>query len=188
MSPCRPAIRTVIRIRTTATLSSSWIFVFPFLFIHTNPVVQAKFLEGHALSLFRTVCKAVTDFLDTPEGMSLSRWTHVKLGFKDTDILRHASVAQRCCQFLGTQVSDSACPGLPSLGRCDINVFELMYGLHGWLRQLQIHAAYYRWYDGFKRERKCCTVQKRSWAAIEASGASTAATVKRLLLSSTEFV
>ena len=72
-------------------------------------------------------------------------------GFQeDTDILRHASVAQRCCQFLGSQVSDSACPGLPSLGRCDINIFELVYGIHGWLRQLHIHAAYYRWYDTFR--------------------------------------
>ena len=112
--------------------------------------MHTKYLEGHALSLFRTVCKAATDFLSTPAGMSLSRWTHVKLGFKDTDILRHASVAQRCCQFLGTRVSNSAFIGLPSLSRGEINIFELMYGLHGWLRQLHIHAAYYRWYDAIR--------------------------------------
>ena len=74
----------------------------------------------------------------------------MKLGFKDTDILRHASVAQRCCQFLGTRVSNSAFIGLPSLSRGEINIFELMYGLHGWLRQLHIHAAYYRWYDAIR--------------------------------------
>ena len=39
-----------------------------------------------------------------------------------------------------------------------------------------------------KRGRRCSIVQKRSWAAIEASGISTAAIVKRLLLSSTHFV
>ena len=38
-----------------------------------------------------------------------------------------------------------------------------------------------------KRGRKCCTIQKRSWTAIEAGGASTVAVVKRLLLSATDF-
>ena len=38
-----------------------------------------------------------------------------------------------------------------------------------------------------KRGRKCCTLRKRSWTAIEASGASTVAVVKRLLLSATDF-
>ena len=38
-----------------------------------------------------------------------------------------------------------------------------------------------------KRGRKCCTLRKRSWTAIEASGASAVAVVKRLLLSATDF-
>ena len=38
-----------------------------------------------------------------------------------------------------------------------------------------------------QRGRRCSTIQKRSWAAVEAIGASTAATVKRLLLSSANF-
>ena len=38
-----------------------------------------------------------------------------------------------------------------------------------------------------KRGRKCCTLRKRSWTAIEAGGASTVAVVKRLLLSATDF-
>ena len=39
-----------------------------------------------------------------------------------------------------------------------------------------------------KRGRKLYTVQKRSWTAIEAEGASTVAVVKRLLLSPADFV
>ena len=39
-----------------------------------------------------------------------------------------------------------------------------------------------------RRGRKCYTVRKRSWTAIEADSARTAAAVKRLLLSSANFV
>ena len=31
-----------------------------------------------------------------------------------------------------------------------MNVFELVYAIHAWLRQLHIHCAYYRWHDDLK--------------------------------------
>jgi len=41
---------------------------------------------------------------------------------------------------------------------------------------------------GRRRGRRCCVVQKRSWAAIEADGFKTAAVVRRLLLLPAYFV
>ena len=62
----------------------------------SNFEIDEKVLEKFTLHYSMKV-KAMFDFLNTPEDIGPSRWTRLKLGFKDTDRLRHASVAQRCC-------------------------------------------------------------------------------------------
>ena len=55
-------------------------------------VKELNGLSDHILQAVNMLLK-----VRIPEDIGPSRWTRVKLGFKDTDRLRHASVAQRCC-------------------------------------------------------------------------------------------
>ena len=74
--------------------------LFEFLFAHADPAPQLRRPDPHALTLYRAVARAVDDFVASADASKIGRWGETKLHFKDTDILRNASVAARWCEFL----------------------------------------------------------------------------------------
>ena len=104
-----------------------------------------KYLERHALTFFRTVLKAVKDWMMQPSVCKeIDPWLKKKLGYADTDLLRNANVSQRFVHFF---LQRSCCPERLHADPAVIDVFHLIYGVHAWLRQIRIHSAFYKWYE-----------------------------------------
>ncbi len=94
-----------------------------------------------ALLLYEAFTLAVADFIKKKKD-TLGDWLPYKLRYRDTDVLRYATVAMRMVQSLtsfATNVEDA-----PPPNRRQIDVVELMYALHRWRRQVHIISAYLR--------------------------------------------
>ena len=98
--------------------------------------------DGMAHTFLRTVLRAISDWLEqgVTEKKEVCRWFAIKIGFAFSDILRNATSLMRQVQFaesLNTHLEfDPA--------RCAIATMELMAATHKWLRELELHAGYYR--------------------------------------------
>lgn len=116
------------------------------MFSHPYVVASYLHLDGQALTLFRTVLRAVSDWLEAKEseGVKVSRWFAIKLGFTFSDLLRSACVNMRMVQSLERQAGKLKF----DVSRTSINPEELMAGFHGWMRCLELHAGLYRYWAG----------------------------------------
>ena len=125
---------------------------FTHLFTHVNAGdEQRRRPDDHALSLYDAVHAGIGDFMVTDAGKKLTRWPKVKLGFADSDILKNSSVRARWCEYGETYAADLEEHLRLPLIRDKFDVFELMYGARAWLRQLQWHILFYKWYASFGR-------------------------------------
>ena len=95
---------------------------------------QIMVLDTEARTLFKAVVMGVQDLIRDHDQLDPFLLQKVKL--HDTDILRYTNVVRRMLQTLQGQ-SDEA--------RAEASLVEVVYALHQWHRQLQYHAAFYRW-------------------------------------------
>ena len=110
---------------------------------------QRRRPDDHARSMYDAVQAEIKEFLLSDESKTLSRWAKVKLGFSDSDILKNVSVRSRWCEYSETYASGLAPEMRLPVDRDTFNVFEMAYGVRAWLRQLQWHILFYKWYDAF---------------------------------------
>ena len=83
--------------------------------------------------------------------------------FKYSDLRRFANFAMRCAQYLEALHPNQ---GLFDKGRLQANSWELMAGVHWWLRQLELHSGLYRFWG--KRIREAVGSARPEQALIEA--------------------
>ena len=95
---------------------------------------QIMVLDRKARTLFKAVVMGAQDFIRDHDQLDPFLLQKVKL--HDTDVLRYTNVVRRMLQTLQGQ-SDEA--------RAEASLVEVVYALHQWHRQLQYHAAFYRW-------------------------------------------
>ena len=129
-----------------------------------HALVEARLpsFDARALTLFRTVRQAIDEFIEGAPG--LSAYDIVKLKFADTDLLRMTNAIMRCTAFAEGQsgVPLAEQPPGGSHTRRYFSLFELVYAIRLWQRQLSLHFGYYR------------TTQERSadqWRSPEAPAA-----------------
>ena len=97
-------------------------------------------LDVYALAAFRTVRRAVTDWLETKGRSGINRYFKVKLEFFFSDLLRLTLFNMRLAQCLERMCTEVSMPG----GRVAANLWEFTAGLHWWRRQIALHAGFYR--------------------------------------------
>ena len=117
-----------------------------------GPFAEPQYLcyDTYALGLYRTVRRAVDDWIDAKAAAPdpVERFFLVKLGFAFTDLRRFSHFAMRSAQFLEAIVP--AHRNLFDKTRKEVNLWECAAGLHWWLRQLSLHAGFYRFWASFK--------------------------------------
>ena len=136
---------------------------FTWLFENVSKQPEVKFLSNEALSLYDAVMSARKDFDSTMQGQGMNRFLKAKLAFIDTDILRWCSVAHDMIQHACSHRIEE--PRTRAMG-----VFPLMYAIHAWLRQIQLHAAYYKWYIELKRKSGSLAGEKKLTDLLEEGG------------------
>ena len=102
-------------------------------------------LDGFARRMMENVIEAIGIFLDEPQ-CPAPQDMQTKLAFAYTDFLRLAHVHKRLLQRLLWLRWPVDTPNPRSLGVC---AFAL--AIRGWLRQVDVHAAYYRYMSRLKR-------------------------------------
>ena len=111
---------------------------------HAFPRAAFPSFDDRALTLFRCVRRAVDEFIDGAPG--LSAYDVIKLKLADTDIIRMTNVAMRCNTFAeglsGIATSGPQAGGFQARRR--FSLFDLVYALRLWQRQLSLHLGYYR--------------------------------------------
>ena len=117
-----------------------------------GPFAEPQYLcyDTYALNLFRTIRRAVDDWIEAKAAASdpVERFFLVKLGFAFTDLRRFSHFAMRSAQFLEAIVP--AHRNLFDKTRKEVNPWECAAGLHWWLRQLSLHAGFYRFWASHK--------------------------------------
>ena len=136
---------------------------FTWLFGNVSKEPEVKFLSNEARSLYEAVMSARKDFDSTMQGQGMNRFLKAKLAFIDTDILRWCSVAhgmiQNACSHKITE------PHTRIMGH-----FPMMYAIHAWLRQVQLHAAYYKWFIDLKKKSGSLAGEKKLTDLMEEGG------------------
>ena len=99
-------------------------------------VIETISLNQFARHWVRVVLEVVREFRDQQTDLSAA-WTQ-KLMYADTDILRWANVVNKMRAFLAskTHLADSVNPFAGTL-----DVIDVQYALHAWLRQLEYFSA-----------------------------------------------
>ena len=136
---------------------------FTWLFKNVSKEPEVKFLSNEARSLYDAVMSARKDFDSTMQGQEMNRFLKAKLAFIDTDILRWCSVAHGMIQHARSHGTEE--PRTREMG-----VFPLMYAIHAWLRQIQLHAAYYKWFLELKRKSGSLAGEKKLTDWMEEDG------------------
>ena len=93
----------------------------------------------------------------------MNRFLKAKLAFIDTDILRWCSVADGMIQYARSHKIREPRPRA-------MGVFPLMYAIHAWLRQVQLHAAYYKWFIELKKKSGSLAGEKKLTDLMEEGG------------------
>ena len=93
----------------------------------------------------------------------MNRYLQVKMRFTFSDLRRFTNFAMRCAQYLEALHPNQ---GLFDQGRLQANSWELMAGVHWWLRQLELHAGLYRFWS--KRLREAVGSPRPEQALIQA--------------------
>ena len=141
---------------------------FTWLFENVSKEPEVKFLSNEARSLYDAVLSARKDFDSTEQGQEMNRFLKAKLAFIDTDLLRWCSVAHGMMQY--------ACSHRVKVPRTQVmGHFPLMYAVHAWLRQVQLHAAYYKWFIDLKTKTGSLAGEKRLTDLMEEGGSIKAA-------------
>lgn len=119
-----------------------------FMFAGPHKTPQYLHLDPYALSVFGIIQRAIEEWLENKElaGEKVERFFCVKAGFSYSDIRRFTHFAMRCQQYL--ERLHPACEF--DERRSGANVFELMAGVHWWLRQLRLHRGFYRFWAKHK--------------------------------------
>jgi hypothetical protein len=136
---------------------------FTWLFGNVSKEPEVKFLSNEARSLYDVVMSARKDFDSSMKGQEMNRFLKAKLAFMDTDILRWCSVAHGMIQH--------ACSHNIQEPRTQVmGLFPLMYAIHAWLRQVQLHAAYYKWFIELKKRSGSLAGEKKLTDLMEEEG------------------
>ena len=136
---------------------------FTWLFENVSKKPQVKFLSNEARSLYDAVMNARRDFDSSLHGQAMNRFLKAKLAFLDTDILRWCSVAHGMIQHARSHRQQE--PPTPVMG-----LFPLMYAIHAWLRQVGLHAAYYKWFIELKKKTGSLGGEKKLTKMMEEEG------------------
>ena len=101
-----------------------------------SDAIEAICLNQFARHWVRVVLEVIREFRDQKEDMS-SAWTQ-KLMYADTDILRWANAVNKMRAFLAskTHLADVVNPFVGT-----VDVIDVQYALHAWLRQLEYFSA-----------------------------------------------
>ena len=141
----------------------SSIQVLTWLFENVSKEPEVKFLSNEARSLYDAVMSARKDFDTTKQGQQMNRCLKAKLAFVDTDILRWCSVAHGMIQHARSHKIQE--PSTRVMG-----LFPLMYAIHAWLRQVQLHAAYYKWFIDLTKRSGSLAGEKKLTDLMEEDG------------------
>ena len=95
-------------------------------------------LDTYGQGMLEAVSIAVDHVLSDPT-VELTAALRTKLGYFDTDVLRLANVNKRYLQFLLAQRWPTDAPSPEKIW-----IFAMAMAIRGWLRQVQIHGAYYK--------------------------------------------
>ena len=100
-------------------------------------------LSPFARQWVRVVLEAVRDFLDQHGDISAA-WTQ-KLMYADTDILRWANCVNKMRGFLASMSQLD-----PNQVAASVDIIDVQYALHSWIRQLEFFAALQRHTKSFR--------------------------------------
>ena len=141
---------------------------FTWLFENVSKEAEVKYLSNEARSLYDAVLSARKDFDSTTQGQQMNRFLKAKLAFIDTDLLRWCSVAHGMMQHAWSHRVEL--PRTHVMGH-----FPLMYAVHAWLRQIQLHAAYYKWFMDLRQRSGSLAGEKKLTDLMEERGSIRAA-------------
>ena len=100
--------------------------------------------DGTAQTMLRVILRAIADWPEAREAEKPlkppNRWFLVKIGFAFSDILRNGSSIMRQVQFAETMNGHLSF----DTSRAAIAPMEIMSAFHKYLRELELHAGYYR--------------------------------------------
>ena len=133
---------------------------FTWLFENVSKKPEVKFLSNEARSLYDAVMNARKDVDNSMHDSAMNGFLKVKLAFMDTDILRWCNVAHGMIHHACSH-NIMGEPPTRVMG-----LFPLMYAIHAWLRQVQLHAAYYKWWTDITQR----VAEKRLPDLMEAEG------------------
>lgn len=103
---------------------------------------QRPHLDGYSLDLYQAVAEAVDQWVEaSPKHEHFTKFHRQKVEFFHTDTLRGAWLNMRKCQFLS---AEGPCP--EETRRQSPNLHEYLMAVHAWLRQIDLHFAYYYYY------------------------------------------
>ena len=153
---------------------------FTWLFENVSKEPEVRFLSNEARSLYDAVMRARRDFDSTMQGQDMNRFLKAKLAFIDTDILRWCSVAHGMIQHARSH-------GIEEPRSQVMGLFPLMYAIHAWLRQVQLHAAYYKWFIDLKKKSGSLAGERKLTDLMEEEG-SIAGSARLLSLSLPDYI
>ena len=93
----------------------------------------------------------------------------MKLGFAFTDLRRFGHFAMRGAQYLEALLPADL--NLFDAARKEVNAWECAAGVHWWLRQVSLHAGFYRFWDGHKTASACAVRPDTNMANLLAAAA-----------------
>ena len=97
--------------------------------------------DGYARGIYHTISQAANDWIDSTA--NVDEYLQVKLRFLFSDIRRFTHFAMRGAQFLEALHPKAE---LFENKRTRANAWEIVAGMHQWLRQVHLHAALYRFW------------------------------------------
>ena len=109
-----------------------------------------------------------TGLIMNPHQIVIVRYLQVKIRFRFSDIRRFANFAMRGAQYMEALHPARA---MFEAQRLQVNHFEIIAGMHWWLRQLELHAGFYRFWT--KRVRETAGNFRQEHALAQAVGAGT---------------
>ena len=117
-----------------------WMFQGPF----ASP--QYLCYDEWSLNMYRVVNRAVDDWIDKHAATDkpVERYLQVKLRFAFSDLRRFSHFAMRGAQYL--EAITPAKLNLFDANRKEVNPWECAAGVHWWLRQVSLHAGFYRFW------------------------------------------
>ena len=111
------------------------------------------------------------DWLETKATTNdpVEKFLAVKLGFAFTDLRRFSHFAMRGAQYL--EALTPADRNLFNATRREVNVFECAAGVHWWLRQVSLHAWFYRFLHVHTSSQVAATLHSNGLAGVNDKGA-----------------